>query len=83
VPVAPGGTVRHGRCCLLVDEDAPAVLRFYLDWIADCLDEFMTSPCSAGHPRCPASPPNLVGELAIAVPACHARPVDACQPGMR
>jgi len=26
---------------------------------------------------------DLVGELAIAVPACHARPVDACQPGMR
>src|SRR3712207_5375214 len=46
-------------------------LRFHLDWIVDCPDELMTSPCSAGHPRCP----NLAGELAIAVPAC--------QPGMR
>jgi FAD/FMN-containing dehydrogenase len=57
--------------------DAPSVLRFYRDWIADCPDELMTIVVQRRAPALPVVPPDLVGQLVIAVVACYAGPVDA------
>ena len=57
-------------------DDAPQVLRFYRDWIADCPDELMTIVVQRRAPALPVVPPELVGELVIAVTACYAGPVD-------
>jgi FAD binding domain-containing protein/berberine-like enzyme len=56
--------------------DAPEVLRFYRDWIADCPDELMTIVVQRKAPPLPTVPPELVGELVIAVTACYAGPVE-------
>ncbi len=57
-------------------EDAPEVLRFYRDWIADCPDELMTIVVQRRAPALPVVPPELVGERIIAVVACYAGPVE-------
>jgi len=57
-------------------EDAPEVLRFYRDWIADCPDELMTIVVQRKAPPLPTVPPELVGQLVIAVTACYAGPVE-------
>jgi FAD/FMN-containing dehydrogenase len=57
-------------------DDAPAVLRFYRDWIADCPDELMTIVVQRRAPALPVVPPDLVGKLVIAVVACYSGPVD-------
>ena len=57
-------------------EDAPEVLRFYRDWIADCPDELMTIAVQRRAPALPIVPPDLVGELVIAVVACYSGPVE-------
>ena len=57
-------------------EDAPEVLRFYRDWIADCPDELMTIAVQRRAPALPIVPPDLVGELVVAVVACYAGPVE-------
>jgi FAD/FMN-containing dehydrogenase len=57
-------------------EDAPEVLRFYRDWIADCPDELMTIVVQRRMPALPVVPPDLVGERIIAVAACHAGSID-------
>lgn len=57
-------------------EDAPRVLRFYRDWIADCPDELMTIVVQRRMPALPIVPPDLVGKLVIAVAACYVGPVD-------
>ncbi len=56
-------------------EDAPEVLRFYRDWIADCPDELMTIAVQRRAPALPIVPPELVGKLVLGVTACYAGPV--------
>jgi FAD/FMN-containing dehydrogenase len=56
--------------------DAPEVLRFYRDWIADCPDELMTIVVQRKAPPLPTVPPDLVGQLVIAVTACYAGSVE-------
>ena len=57
-------------------EDAPEVLRFYRDWIADCPDELMTIAVQRRAPALPIVPPDLVGELVMAVVVCYSGPVE-------
>ena len=57
-------------------EDAPEVLRFYRDWIADCPDELMTIVVQRRAPALPVVPPELVGKHVIAVTSCYAGPVE-------
>jgi len=57
-------------------EDAPEVLRFYRDWIADCPDELMTIAVQRRAPALPIVPPDLVGRHVIAIVACYAGPVE-------
>lgn len=57
-------------------EDAPKVLRFYRDWIADCPDELMTIAVQRRAPALPFVPPDLVGKHVIAIVACYAGPVE-------
>ncbi len=57
-------------------EQAPDVLGFYRDWIADCPDELMTIVLTRRAPALPAMPPDLVGERVIAVVSVYAGPVD-------
>jgi FAD/FMN-containing dehydrogenase len=57
-------------------EDAPAVLRFYRDWISDCPDELMTIAVQRRVPALPVIPPDLVGKHVVAVAACYAGPVE-------
>jgi FAD/FMN-containing dehydrogenase len=73
VPVGP--LVMAGPVFWLM-EDAPEVLRFYRDWIADCPDELMTIVVQRRAPNLPIVPPELVGRHVIAVAACYAGPVE-------
>jgi FAD/FMN-containing dehydrogenase len=57
-------------------EDAPDVLRFYRDWIADCPDDLMTIVVQRRAPALPVVPPDLVGKLVVAVVACYAGPIE-------
>ncbi|MDQ5861736.1 MAG: FAD-binding oxidoreductase [Actinomycetota bacterium] len=57
-------------------EDAPEVLRFYRDWIADCPDELMTIAVQRRAPALPIVPPDLVGKLVVGVVACYTGPVE-------
>jgi len=57
-------------------EDAPRVLRFYRDWVADCPDEVMTIVVQRRAPDLPAVPRDLVGRHVIAVASCYTGPVD-------
>lgn len=57
-------------------EDAPDVLRFYRDWIADCPDELMTIAVQRRAPALPVVPPDLVGKHVVAIAACYAGPVE-------
>ena len=57
-------------------EEAPRVLRFYRDWIADCPDELMTIVVQRKAPALPTVPPELVGKHVVAVVACYAGPVE-------
>jgi FAD/FMN-containing dehydrogenase len=57
-------------------EDAPEVLRFYRDWIAECPDELMTIVVQRRMPALPVVPPDLVGKRIIAVAACYAGSID-------
>jgi FAD/FMN-containing dehydrogenase len=57
-------------------EDAPEVLRFYRDWIADCPDELVTIAVQRRAPALPVVPPELVGKHVIAITACFAGPID-------
>ncbi len=57
-------------------EEAPRVLRFYRNWIADCPDELMTIIVQRKAPALPTVPPELVGKHVVAVAACYAGPVE-------
>jgi FAD/FMN-containing dehydrogenase len=60
-------------------DDAPAVLRFYREWIANAPDELMTIVVQRRAPALPVVPPDLVGKLVIAVVACYAGPIDEAE----
>jgi FAD/FMN-containing dehydrogenase len=47
------------------------VLHFYRDWLLDCPDELMTIVVQRKAPNLPVVPPELVGQLVIAVAACY------------
>jgi FAD/FMN-containing dehydrogenase len=64
-------------------EDAPEVLRFYRDWLADCPDELMTIVVQRKAPALPIVPPDVVGKRVIAVVACYAGPVEEGERVMR
>jgi FAD/FMN-containing dehydrogenase len=57
-------------------EDAPEVLRFYRDWVADCPDELMTIVVQRKAPALPIVPADLVGKQVIAVVSCYAGPIE-------
>ena len=53
-------------------DEAPNVLRFYRDWIADSPDDLMTLVIERRAPAIEGMPPDLVGERVIAVVSCYA-----------
>jgi FAD/FMN-containing dehydrogenase len=57
-------------------EESPNVLRFYRDWIADAPDELMTIVLHRKAPPLAFVPPELHGELVVAVICCYAGPLD-------
>jgi FAD/FMN-containing dehydrogenase len=57
-------------------EDSPRVLRFYRDWIAEAPDELMTIVIHRKAPALDFVPPELHGELVVAIVACYAGPVE-------
>ena len=63
--------------------DAPQVLRFYRDWIAEAPDELMTIVVHRKAPPLPAVPLDLRGQLVVAVVACYVGPVDEAQRVLR
>jgi FAD/FMN-containing dehydrogenase len=64
-------------------EDAPDVLRFYRDWVADCPDELMTIVVQRRAPDLPVVPRDLVGRRVVGVAACHTGPVDEAERVLR
>jgi hypothetical protein len=64
-------------------EDAPDVLRFYRDWVADCPDELMTIIVQRRALDLPAIPRELVGRQVIAVAACHVGPLEEAERALR
>ena len=63
--------------------DAPQVLRFYREWIAEAPDELMTIVVHRKAPPLPAVPLDLRGRLVVAVVACYVGPVDEAQRVLR
>ncbi|PTT66716.1 FAD-binding oxidoreductase [Arthrobacter sp. HMWF013] len=64
-------------------EDAPEVLRFYRDWLADCPDELMTVAVQRRAPALPIVPPELVGRRVLAIVSCYAGSVEDGERVMR
>jgi FAD/FMN-containing dehydrogenase len=58
-------------------DDAPNVLQFYRDWIADCPDELMTIVVQRKAPALPVVPPDLVGQRVVGVVCCYAGSIEA------
>jgi FAD binding domain-containing protein/berberine-like enzyme len=56
--------------------ESPNVLRFYRDWIAEAPDELMTIVVHRKAPPLPFVPPELHGELVVAVICCYAGAVE-------
>jgi FAD/FMN-containing dehydrogenase len=56
--------------------DSANVLRFYREWIAEAPDELMTIVVHRKAPSVPFVPPDLRGELVVAVVPCYAGSVD-------
>jgi len=57
-------------------KDAPEVLRFYRDWIADAPDDLMTLVVCRLAPNLPVVPPDLVGKPVVAVAVCYAGDIE-------
>ena len=57
-------------------DDAPSVLQFYRDWIADCPDDLMTLVVERKAPAIDGMPPDLVGERVLAIVCCYAGSVE-------
>jgi hypothetical protein len=72
-PVGP--TVLAGPIIWPMD-DAPEVLRFYRDWIAEAPDELMTIVVQRRMLPLPFVPPELHGELVLSIGCCYAGPAD-------
>src|SRR5918999_5482873 len=64
-------------------EDAPKVLRFYRDWIADCPDELMTIIVQRKAPPLPVVPHDLVGQRVVAIVCCYAGSIEDGEKVMR
>jgi len=77
-----GPQVMAGPVFWMMD-DAPSVLRFYRDWVAECPDELMTIVVQRRAPALSVVPPDLVGKQVIAVVACYSGPVDEGERLMR
>ncbi len=71
-PVGP--TVVAGPIFWPIEQSA-SVLRFYRDWIADAPDELMTIVIHRKAPPLDFVPPELHGELVVAVACCYAGPL--------
>ena len=56
--------------------ESPKLLRFYRDWIAEAPDELMTIVIHRKAPAVPFVPPELHGELVVAIACCYAGPVE-------
>ncbi|HEX5375328.1 MAG TPA: FAD-binding oxidoreductase [Solirubrobacterales bacterium] len=57
-------------------EESPDVLRFYRDWIAEAPEDLMTIVIHRKAPPLPFIPPELHGQLVVAVVCCHAGSVE-------
>jgi len=64
-------------------EDAPEVLRFYRDWIADCPDELMTIVTQRKIPALAGVPSDMVGRRVVGVACCFIGNVDDGEKLMR
>jgi FAD/FMN-containing dehydrogenase len=73
VPVGP--TVMAGPILWRM-EDAPEVLRFYRDWIAEAPDDLMTIVVHRKAPPLPFIPKELHGELVVMVICCWAGDIE-------
>ncbi|MGH8827227.1 MAG: FAD-binding oxidoreductase, partial [Jiangellaceae bacterium] len=56
--------------------DAPDVLRFYRDWVAEAPDDLMTIVVQRRAPALPFVPPELHGRLVVSVACCFVGPLD-------
>jgi hypothetical protein len=72
-PVGP--TVLAGPIFWPIAE-SPRVLRFYREWIADAPDELMTIVIHRKAPPLDFVPPELHGELVVAIVCCYAGSLD-------
>jgi FAD/FMN-containing dehydrogenase len=57
-------------------EEAPALLRFYREWIAEAPDELMTIVMQRRAPAVDFMPAHLHGELIVAVTCCYAGAIE-------
>jgi FAD/FMN-containing dehydrogenase len=57
-------------------EEAPKVLRFYREWIAEAPDELMTIVTLRKAPPLPFVPKELHGKLVVGVTCCYAGPLE-------
>src|SRR5918999_2092364 len=57
-------------------DDAPSVLRFYREWIADCPDDLTTAIVERKAPRIDGMPPDLVGKPVLGIICCYAGSVE-------
>jgi FAD/FMN-containing dehydrogenase len=57
-------------------EDAPQVLRFYRDWVAEAPDELMTIVILRRAPALPIVPAELHGKHVISVVCCHSGSIE-------
>jgi hypothetical protein len=57
-------------------EHAPALLRFYREWIAGAPDDLMTIVVHRKAPPLPGLPPDLHGKPVVAVACCYAGPIE-------
>jgi len=64
-------------------EEAPKVLRFYRDWIADSPDELMTVVVQRRVPALPLFSAPLVGKHVVAVACCYAGSIEDGQKAVR
>jgi FAD/FMN-containing dehydrogenase len=64
-------------------DDAPSVLPFYREWIADCPDDLMTLIVERKAPAVDGMPPDLVGERVLAIVGCYAGSVEEGEEVMR
>jgi FAD/FMN-containing dehydrogenase len=64
-------------------DDAPGLLRFYREWVADCPDELTTIVVQRRLPALASVPAHLVGTRVIGVVVCCTGPIDAAEAVVR